>query len=826
MNKKLLIAVGMTALAITACVSSTKGPDRGVASNGIVEFFRKNQEAYAQNFASMAKPRDLDSDTLSKLASSSRLDLKNARLINDNDAAFDSKLEMVKRATKEIRMIYYIYSDDDSSSLMTNALIEKAKSGVKVSMIVDFITNYSKMDLFQMMENQGRGNLQIRFYNFPGAQIISDAKYITLPCPDDAAAKGAAELDPKYCAKFKSPLMAGNKELTPFSKMFLAGLYGKSATALKIAVGYGAGIEPAKLEAMKKETSEGDKAVIFDFFKLLKKAESGNIFAKLQISSALSSNGETLNPVLNNLTGHFPIMSSDSNDGNISHSAEWDHLTDYTHHKLVAIDGNEFQLGGRNIEDSYHMKYRLGTKGKYIFMDTDFYGQTSKGGTKEIEASFDKLFNFSEMVAGIDRVQEVVPMDFVANPDAMMMATGSCIEDAKTGKVQMADLGQCIETSLPKMPVYKSREVRLAKVEKEMKASMANYNSNYKKVLRDNFRNEPFQRGSDSLTKADLANSEVYYLENITYDKNAASDLKRKAGSRIGAEAKYGKNIHAVWYRGLEQACKVSADENREVRVVLHSAYLFMPSGLLHKLSKMMNGDYRDCSKVRITLLTNSMQTTDLNVINIFARYQLSALFKHHSEWKAAGASWLPKLEYFEYLPTAAGSGLSLHTKLSLIGKDLVIGSANADIRSYYMDTNNAVLIRNATDLNENYLRFIDSITGNPAKAKNDSAFYINVTDDQMKNGMQDASGNFVPGNKQLLAFMLQRWDKNGKIDAARQAQILGEIDSMGAKITKATSTLLNFRGDFDSIDPRNLSTLERYLNEVANSFDDYFKVL
>ncbi|OFZ30535.1 MAG: hypothetical protein A2622_09070 [Bdellovibrionales bacterium RIFCSPHIGHO2_01_FULL_40_29] len=826
MKKKLILAVGVAALMVTACVSQQKYSDRNVA--GIAEIFQKNMEEFSTQFSDQRPARLFTTQDIKKIASSSKLDLVDARLILDNDASFDSKLDMIKRAKKSIRMVYFIYADDDSSSLITQELINKAKSGVKVTLITDFITNYARLDHFKMMASEGKGNLNVYFYNFPSKQIQTDAKYMTFPCPDVKAPTAS------QCADFKSPLMkaTAKQETTPMSKLFLAGLYGKNGTALKVAMGYGAGIDPAKMKAMKDETDTEEMAVIFDFFETAKDAASGNIFAKLKMSSALASNGATLNPVLNEMTGRLPTLGTTSPKGEISHAAQWDHLTDYVHHKLVVIDGNEFQLGGRNIEDSYHMKSRLGEKGKYIFMDTDFYGRTSPGGAREIEASFDKMIKYSP-VADISTVQRVVPNDLIKNPESLMMATGACVQQAQEGKVQMMAIGSCIEATAPKLPNFKNQAARIAESKTELEASVARYSTEYAgkvKALRDNFRNKPYSENVDKFSPSDLANAEVYYLENVSYSKNG--EVKRRAGSRIGAEAKYSKNIHAAWYRGLENACKVSRDEKREQRVIIHSAYLFMPSGMVHRLAKMMNGDYGDCSRVRITFLTNSIETTDLNVINIFSRYQMEELIKHHSSLVRyessfnkdnAGVSkykrFFPALDFYEYNASSVGTGISLHTKLSVLGDDIIIGSANADVRSYYMDTNNGVLIRGAKDFNQDYINYVDSILNDKSKSTSLVHKYTEMTADHMK-----------AENKALLGFMKQRWDKKNKLTPERQAQILGYIDGLGGKITYTTKRMLNFRGDFEELkfqdNQGSLSEVERELNNLANGFDDMFKVL
>ncbi len=827
MKLKLGFAFGVILVTVTACVSQQKSADRNVA--GFAEIFKKNMESYSTNFNDQRPARILTSQEILKLASSSKLDLKEARLILDNDASFDSKINMIKRAKKEIRMVYFIYADDDSSALISQAMIDKARAGVKVTLLVDFITNYSKLDHFKMMTQEGNGNLKVHFYNFPSKTIIEDAKYMTLPCPPDSPNPTASQ-----CRDFKAPLLKAlaSQQTTPFSRLFLAGLYGKNGTALKITMGYGAGIDPAKYKAMNDETDDQEKAIIFDFFQTARDAVSGDLLAKIKMSSALTSNGATLNPVLNEMTGRLPFLNSDTDGVGVSHADEWDHLTDYTHHKLLAVDGQEFQLGGRNIEDSYHMKSRLGTKGKYIFMDTDFYGRTSAGGIKEIEVSFDKLVRMSP--ADVATVQSIIPNELIRNPESLMMATGYCLQEAQKGKVQMSALGQCIDASAPGMPKFKSQAKRIAEAKIEMGQSLARYKSDYeakgKKVMRDSFKDANYVEGIDQFSNADLANAEIYYLENVAYAKNG--DLKRRAGARVGAEAKYSKNIHAAWYRGMESACKVSRDEKRQLRVIIHSAYLFMPSGMMHRLAKMMNGDYGDCSNVRVTFLTNSMETTDLNVINIFARYQMNELIKHHAglvnyeatfNQQNAGYGkykrFFPKLDFYEYNASSVGTGISLHTKLSVLGDDIIIGSANADVRSYYMDTNNGVLIRGAADFNKDYIQYVDTILADSKKSTNLGSKYLAMTPEYLK-----------AENKALLGFMLSRWDKKGKIDANRQTKILGHIDEIGEKITFTTRKMLNFRGDFEQLkfqeNQGSLSEVERELNQIANSFDDLFKVL
>jgi cardiolipin synthase C len=835
LNKKSLAIVGLgfaLVVGVVSCVSSQKTTDRGVASiaDNIIQIFKDNAERYAQNFGDQSPAKRLTSAEIQKFATSSKLNLQNAEVIIDNDAAFDSKLAMIKSAQKEIRMVYFIYSDDDSASVISRELIKKAQSGVKVKLLVDILTNYGNMDLFSMMTKEGRGNIDIRFYNFPSERIIADAKYMTLPCPK------VANPDANSCEQYKVGIMKSivSQDTTFFSRMMLAGMYGKSGTALKVALGLGAQIDIADYKRKDGEP-EQDIGQLFDFFKTLFDAKvNHDIFSMIKVQIAMATHAAELNPVMNELTGRLPIMNDTVVPGKkTTHAQEWDHFTDYTHHKLIVVDGREFQLGGRNIEDSYHMKSRLGTKGKYIFMDTDFHGVTSAGGASEIEKSYDTMFNFKGMVADFKTVNRVIPFDIATNPEALGMAAGACTQDAQSGKVAPEKLGSCIEERFTQMPNFVSESTRQLTALSEMNTSADNYLTNYaatsKKQLSQNWRQRAYVPEVNQLSPADLQSSEVYYIENTTFNVKGA-DQVRKVGSRIGAEAAYNKNIHALWYKGLENACKVSRETKTEKRVIFHSAYLFMPSGLIHKIAKMLNGDFGDCSRVHLTLLTNSFQTTDLNVINIFARYQMIQLFKHYAgmvayekQFNEGGQfhykRWFPTLDYFEYNASSVGTGISLHTKLSLLGDDMIIGSANADARSYYMDTNNGVYIRNAHELIRDYTKFVDDIIADKNQTTEWTQKYAEYTDEKIK--ME---------NKFILAAMLKKWDKKGRVNAERKQKILAMVDRIGQRVTDTTYRLLNFRSDFQrkSMDSENGSSqnLELEFNELSNSFDDLFKVL
>lgn len=801
------ILIGSLLFLLVSCVSQQTLIDRDLAG-----LFEKNSELYSDQRG----PRKFDQSSLMKMASSRAMKMNEARLILDNDAAFESKINLIRNANKEIRMVYYIFATDNSSAVMTQELVKKAASGVKVNLLVDMITNFGQIDLFKWMEKEGKGNLKVHFYNFPTEQIRLDAVYLSLPCP--ILEKPSAF----QCSDYKSKIISrmGSQKSNLFSRMLLAGLYGKNATTLKVALSVGAGIDPANYK--NGPTDEESLKQLLELLNIIKEAYlKDSLIAKIKLSIAMATQGESVNPVINELTGRIPITNSIASAE--QQAREWDHITDYTHHKLIVVDGSAFQLGGRNIEDSYHMKRRVSGHGKYIFMDTDFYGKGSASQVVDIEAAFDKLISIKGMIAGTDQIEKEMAVDLMKNPDELMMATTICIQN------KTEDLSSCIEQKVKEMPGYKSSAKRQVIIASEIQKLSSDYYAIYKTSYRDTWKSSVANGISDSLSKQDLESAQFFYLENLPYSREDKKP-KRNFGSRVGVESKYSKNIHEAWYRGLENACRASHIDKKDVRIVFHNAYVFLPTGLIYRLSKMINGDYGDCSRVRITFLSNSLETTDLNIINIFARYQLKDLFQYYSRVKESFeltkknvaprviSQMYPELDYFEYNKAAAGDGLSLHTKLTLIGNDLIVGSANADTRSYFMDTNNAILIRNAQELNRDYSNYIDRLIKDSKLTKSMVKYFSSLTDEKI----QDE-------NEMILKEFLQRWDKKGRLQQKHQARILKDFNQLGQRISGDTRKILDYRRLLENAQFENnsiVSEVEKELNDTSNRFDDLFKLL
>lgn len=842
MNKQLIAAMTSIAMIASSCVSTQKSEFRGIASElqaeKVAEIAKQGIEGAKGGKVDFGSApffvRNFESKDVQELAAAYDMKLSAGQIITDNDMAFNQKLKVIHDAQHELRMVYFIYSDDYSSSKLNSALLDKAKQGVDITLMVDFITNYKNLDLFIALNEASNHKIKVNFYNFPSQTIFQDANYMTLPCP------GGKPSSHDDCYKDKVAKMKDmgiTSQPTPFAKLLLTGIYGKSAAALKAALGLGAQINPADYKG--KVTSEEDMEALKDLAEIVEEAFiKGSIIAKIKLSMAISMYGDKINPILNEVTGRLPVrrLSEDSR-----HADVWDHLTDYTHHKLVIADKNQFVLGGRNVEDSYHMKKVIGTKGKYIFMDTDFWGQTKEDdGAKGIVDAFDKIIQ-SNMVASLDTVKTHLAYDFIANTGgkneigAAQRAVGFCMQQ------NSSDMGGCILDSLPKMEGFISQANRVKNVIDQMGQSYKAYQTKYQATPAAN----PF---FGKLSSKDLEQAQFSYIENVNYNKKNG---ERIAGSKVGFEKENNKNIQATWYRALENVCKVSADQKIEKRVVFHTAYLLMPSGLIHRLAQMMNNDFGDCSRVTVTFITNSPFTTDLAPVNILARYQLGALFDHYatlnkiksdfeqpamvsSNDSGAGGrmmkfkykSFWPKLEYYEYAPADVPSLValngakpnSLHTKTTLIGDDLIVGSANADIRSYMMDTNNALLIRNATDMNASYLAFINNLV-KTGKIVDHLSEFQGKSFDELRTA-----------NQQFLYAGAQRWKQERRLTPELVKSVLDKIDQAGKMVYNTTRSLLIYRGEFEKarLDSETRPQAGKFndeLNKAANNMDNWFKV-
>jgi hypothetical protein len=68
-----------------------------------------------------------------------------------------------------------------------------------------------------------------------------------------------------------------------------------------------------------------------------------------------------------------------------------------------------------------------------------------------------------------------------------------------------------------------------------------------------------------------------------------------------------------------------------------------------------------------------------------------------------------------------------------IFGPDIYVGSANADIRSYMMDSNNGFYITGAPDFVAGYTRWLDSLLNDPSRTFDSTGYFATVSRQQMQ---------------------------------------------------------------------------------------------
>ncbi len=661
----------------------------------------------------------LTTEALTRNASVWPLEIAEGRVYTDNDAAFLSKLRMVEGARKSIDLSYYIFVDDHSSSALIKALVDAAGRGVKVRLIVDYQTNYKHLDLYSLMEKEGKGNLQVRMYGRPTANIVKDAVFMTMGCGKEMAGTRAgqcsadkfAAIDKLFADETIGGVSAAGRNISNLnignSGLFLSGIYAKRADVVALAAQQGQGVDVQQLRAQGSSASPNEKERLKSLGKDYWRAKTGAPFQRVEANAelffAFAAYGQQLNPLKDTVTSLLPVGRTISD----TETRDWDHFTDYTHHKLLLVDGTAVQLGGRNVENSYHM-HPNPLVSKYVFMDTDLYAKLTQGG-EALTQAFESLWSFAPMVASLAEVRQHAPNDVVVN---IKYAETRC-ETRKEKRQREECVAKEMQTN------FHDLGTRMADAKRTVDENARVYLTKYLPAL-------PPQPGPGfALDKG----STLAYLENLPFNKQLPAERRQRTyGALAGEEAEDGKYIHDSWLKAIPGVCAAAAPGNPK-RIVLHNAYFLLPANLTYAMSQLVDGTY-DCSNVTVTVLTNSFGTTDLNVVNIVARHALKAFtefYQQHSD-PARRATF----EYYEYQPPATGPNPSLHSKVSVFGDEIMIGSANADVRSFMMDSNNAVLIRNAPAFHREYLAYIQGILADAARSKNVNDSLANTPRDVM----------------------------------------------------------------------------------------------
>ncbi len=696
----------------------------------------------------------LTPEVLRQNASAWPLGVNGGTIFTDNDAAFLNKVRMIREAKKSIELSYYIFSDDQSSSFLTKALVEAAQRGVAVRLLVDYETNYRRLDLYSMMEHEGKGNLKIRLYNRPTANIVKDAVFMTMGCSKGATAAAATGCSNEKFAAIDKLFAEEQIDGTPVagrnisnlsignSGLFLSGLYAKQADVVALAIQTGEGIDPRQLKNDSSAGSPEQKAQLKKLGRSYWESRTGAPFQRLaanaQLYFAFALYGEQLNPLKETVTSLLPVDRSVGPD----EARDWDHFTDYTHHKLILTDSGAIQMGGRNVENSYHM-HSNSLVNKYVFMDTDLYARLTQG--EAVVRAFDDLWNFTPMVATLSEVRRHAPNDFIVNLEYARMSCSSLRKQP--------GFEECV--SREQQRSVHDLDERIAHHRRAMDENAAIYLNDYLPTVTEH------PEANFTLDKS----STLAYLENLPFDKNLPPVKRvRTYGAVSGEEASAGKYINESWIKAIPGVCAAATPASPK-RIILHNAYFFPAANLTHALSRMVNGDL-DCSNVTVTVLTNSIATTDLSPVNLAAHHSVKAFTEFYE--KQSDPKRRARFDYYEYQAPATGHNLSLHSKVSVFGDDIIIGSANADVRSFMMDSNNAMLVRNAPLFAQEYLAFVDRILADPARVKKVNDYFLNTPRETI---LQEDLGTF----RQVMA----KYGEDKKLNAETTKDLEGRFIRM-----------------------------------------------
>lgn len=709
-------------------------------------------------------------------SSAGPLKIKSARLLTDNDAAFQTKIDLIRNAKSSLRLAYYIMSNDHSSSVLMEELIEAARRGVKVRLLLDYHTNYKHLDLLSALEREGAkstkgGSISVALFNRPSREVMKDAYFLTSDCAPSAktgdmtacSADKLRRTESFFASEPSSKTLNGkiSNLSSPFMSLFLSGLYSKNPTAIKAAFFEGSGFDPKSLQGGDTPPTPAELEQLKDFGRLLFDAKfKGSLEAKIKLALAFSMYGEELDPVYRALSSMLPV----ERERNESAKADWKHLTDFLHHKLLVADDERIQLGGRNVEDSYHTQPSK-LSAKYTFMDTDVLMELQKADSS-VGKTFDRLFGFKEMVATLAEVRKHAPNDMTQNLGVTAQAIAACQPVKKASFTQYPN---CVQSTFAGLP-YRTLEVRMNDAIQNMKEKAAIYRTQY----------QPAQLNvSDAFDAADIRSMQVTYIENVPFNRsNKVGAEERKYGAKGERDTRDGKSIHSLWTQGLRNTCKSSYETKSRKRVVLHQGYVLFPANLLSALGKMTSGEW-DCRFVDVVILTNSPETTDLNIINFFARQQLKATLEQARNSSAKGKASVRVFEYKKQTDAV----LSLHSKVNILGDDAIIGSANADVRSYFMDTNNGVFIRGAKKFIDNYLLKVGGLI-------NDSNQTVEVT----KALLDTPSATMIAEDIAALRGMIAQRGKSQLLTPERDKMLADIVTKLQTHIYKTSRELLDVR--------------------------------
>lgn len=699
------------------------------------------------------------SEIVDRYSSTGRMPVEDFKVLMDNDASFQEKLKILNdaKAGDRVYMMYYIHANDETTAMINKAMIDAARRGAKVHLMVDFLTNYNNLDMFNMMYRQGgsdrngAANMDIRFFNPPTREIHTDVMYLTTNCLGAPSAKcreikeeivrKTVEAEARRNQGHQQHLIGGGHF---FSRLFLAGLSAKSPDALRTAVLEGGTDPRANMAPGAAAPSEAEKKQLMEFMQILLGAKVlHQTTDKIKLALAMVLYGEKVGPIYEAINNTVPMgLQRETPSGK-----HWEEISQFTHHKLlarIAADGSRLEMlnGGRNLENSYHLNENLREMiHKYLFADTDVKMTVSnKASVATMEAAIVDLHNYREMVVRLDEVNRYLPVDYVKEVETVKRIIEE-MKPLKDQKGMTADrFAAEVEARVQAALEGKAADRQRAEFEK-MNTGIAKYQE--LAVARANVPAKGLQPDFVLDLDPEDKRAKVSYIENLPFRekdpgmifrmKNA---LKRMVGLNadtrrqreriydpvMGQEARDNKNIHGLWIEWLKQEAAEAAAQKKVRTIYMHQGYLYMPANMVEMIARMMDGTVNS-EYLELKIVTNSIKTTDLSPMNVLARHQLKALFEYYDQHKGSRGA-LRGLDLFEYNVMENGNKTSLHSKAMFSESRMFIGSANADVRSYETDTNNGVFVEDAPKTAKKMATHMESMVRDTSTMTNVTKYY------------------------------------------------------------------------------------------------------
>ena len=97
-------------------------------------------------------------------------------LLNHGLASLEERLQMIERSEKTIDVEYFIYRTDKSAKIFTQALVKKARQGVKVRILLDYFMVKNDLSPFFTHELEKEG-IEVKYFNTTATLNLFSGQY-------------------------------------------------------------------------------------------------------------------------------------------------------------------------------------------------------------------------------------------------------------------------------------------------------------------------------------------------------------------------------------------------------------------------------------------------------------------------------------------------------------------------------------------------------------------------------------------------------------------------------------------------------------------------